>query len=148
MKLLKGTFILKITALICAVVTYFYIYNELSQEAKSRSIDPSYKLLKLTAKSLPIKVHFASEPPAGYKILIDEVKKSPESVMVIGPEAMLDEASNAETAHIDLSENTKTSTKKIPLESIAGIHLTGELQFVEVTVPIQKIEEKIKEVQS
>lgn len=140
MKLLKGTLILKIAALICAVVTYFFIYAELSNEERSRGADPSYKLIKLTAKSLPVKVRFAAEPPAGYKLLIDAVKTEPAKVTVIGPEALLDDAFNAETSLIDLSENTTTVTKRIPLESVAGTHLTGEPYLVEVTAPIQKIE--------
>ncbi len=141
MKLLKGTFVLKIAALACAVVTYFYIYNELYR-AQTRVADPSYKLIKLTAKTLPLKVRFASEPPAGYKLLVDQVKTNPARVTVIGPEALLEEAFNAETALIDLSENTATVVKKIPIESVAGIHLAGEPHLVEVTVPIQKLEEK------
>lgn len=142
MKLLKGTFILKIAALICAAVTYFYIYNELYRE-KAKMPDPSYKLIKLTAKSLPVKVRFASDPPAGYKLILEEVKISPNRVTVIGPEALLDEASNVETALIDLGENTQDTVKKISLENVAGIHLSGEPQLVEVTAPIRKIEEKI-----
>ena len=141
MKLLKGTLVLKIVALILAVVTYFYITNELRQN-RTRVIDPSYKLIKLTAKTLPLKVRFAAEPPAGYKLLIDQVKTNPAKVTVIGPEALLDEAFNAETALIDLSENTATVVRKIPIESVAGIHVAGEAHLVDVTVPIQKIEEK------
>ena len=59
---------------------------------------------------------------------------------MVGPEALLEEASSAETALVDMSENTKTSVKKIPLESVAGIHLSGEPYLVDVTVPIEKIE--------
>ena len=144
MKLLKGTLILKIAALICAIVTYLFISNELANETQSRAADPSYKLIKLTAKSLPVKVRFASEPPAGYQLLMDGVKTEPAKVTVIGPEALLDDAFNAETSLIDLSENTTTVTKKVPLESVAGTHLTGESYLVEVIIPIQKIETETK----
>lgn len=140
MKLLKGPFVLKAVALACAIVTYFYIYNELYRE-KSKAPDPSYKLIKLTAKILPVKVRFGSEPPAGYKLIREDVKLSPNRVTVIGPEALLDEASDVETSFIDLSENTQDTVKRIPLESVAGIHLGGEPQMVEVTVVIRKIEE-------
>lgn len=144
MKLLKGTLFLKIAALICAVVTYFFISGELANEVKSRGADPSYKLIKLTAKSLPVKVRFAADPPTGYTLLIDGVKTEPAKVTVIGPEALLEDAFNAETSLIDLSENTATVTKKIPLESVAGTNLTGEPYLVEVTIPIQKIETEAK----
>ena len=105
-------------------------------------LDPSYKLIKLTAKNLPIKVRIATAPPDGYRILADQVSTQPAQVIVIGPEALLEEASTAETALVDISENTKTMTRKIPLESVAGIHLAGTLYNVDVTVPLEKIEEK------
>ena len=53
----------------------------------------------------------------------------------------MEEADTAETALVDVSENTKTVTKKIPLESVAGIHLAGEPYSVEVTIPIEKAAE-------
>jgi hypothetical protein len=61
-------------------------------------------------------------------------------VIVIGPEALLEEADTAETALVDVSENTKSVTKKIPLESVSGIHLAGEPYIIEATVPIEKTE--------
>jgi YbbR domain-containing protein len=139
MKLLKGTFILKIVSLVFAVLGYFYIQNEIANSEKKVS-DPSYKLIKLTAKTLPVKLRLETSAPEGYRIVNDKVRTSPSKVTVIGPEALLEESSVAETAILDLSENTKTVVKQIPLESVSGIHITGEPYFVEVTVPIEKIE--------
>ena len=64
---------------------------------------------------------------------------TPGQVMVVGPEALLEEATTAETSIVDISESVKTVTKKIPLESVSGIHLIGQPHLVEVTVPIEKI---------
>jgi YbbR domain-containing protein len=139
MSLLKGSFFLKLLSLILALVTYFYINNERTQTQKSVT-DPSYKLIKLTAKSLQLKVRLATSPPDGYKLLSEQVKVEPSQIVVIGPEALLDEAFTAETSLLDLSENTRTIKKRIPIESVAGIHLTGEPYVVEVTVPIEKVE--------
>lgn len=141
MNLLKGSWVLKLAALVFAVLTYFYIHHELKSQEQKIS-DPSYKLIKLTAKNLPLKVRLASSPPEGHRILMDQVTSVPTQVIVIGPEALLEEADTAETALVDVSENTKTVTKKIPLESVAGIHLVGDPYSVEVTIPIEKIEEK------
>lgn len=139
MKLLKGTFVLKIVALIFAVLGYFYIQNEIANSERKVS-DPSYKLIKLTAKTLPVKLRLETSAPEGYRIVDDKVKTVPSKVTVIGPEALLEESSVAETAILDVSENTKTTIKRIPLESVGGIHLTGEPYFVEVTIPIEKVE--------
>ncbi len=139
MNLLKGSWVLKVLALAFALATYFYIHNEIESAAR-KAPDPSYKLIKLTSKTLPVKARLATAPLQGYRIVEDLVVVSPKQVIVVGPEALLEEASNAETALIDVSEFTKTTSKKIPLESVAGIHLTGNSYLVDVTVPIEKIE--------
>ena len=141
MNLLKGSFFLKVLALISALIAYFYIHNEV-YNVKESVTDPSYKLIKLTAKKLPLKVRLATEPPDGYQIVEQGVVASPTQVIVIGPEALLEDAQSAETALVDVSENTHTATKKIPLESVSGIHLAGEPFLVDVTVPVKKIEPK------
>lgn len=140
MNLLKGSVFLKISALVVAVLAYFYIHNEISTK-EQKTPDPSYKLIKLTAKNLPVKVRFETSPPEGYAILEDAVTVEPNQVVVIGPEALLDEAKTAETGIVDISDITKTVTKNIPLESVSGIHLAGQPFLIEVTVPIKKIEE-------
>jgi YbbR domain-containing protein len=139
MNLLKGSWVLKLLALVFAVATYFYIHHEIENREKKQT-DPSYKLIKLTAKNLPIKVRLATSPPEGYRIVEEKLVKTPQQVVVVGPEALLEEVDTAETALVDVSENTKTVTKKIPLESVAGIHLSDTLYTVEVTVPIEKID--------
>jgi len=141
--LLKGSLVLKLTALAFAVATYFYIQGEVMEIEKkalemSKITDPSYKLIKLTAKNLPIKVRLATAPPEGYEIVTEKVSVNPSRLVVVGPEVLLEEASNAETALLDVSESTQSVTKKIPLESVAGTHLAGEPYVVEVTVPIEK----------
>ena len=142
MNLLKGSAILKLTALLVAVMTYFYIHNEIyNQEMASKSADASYKLIKLTAKVLPVKVRLETTPPDGYHILEDKVTVTPAQVTVIGPEALLESAWTAETAIVDVSENTKTVQKHLPIESVAGVHIAGQSTLVEVTVPIEKIPE-------
>ncbi len=141
MNLLKGSLVLKIIALIFAITTYFFIHREINKE-EDKFTDPSYKLIKLTAKNLPLQVRLATAPPKGYRIVADKVSSNPSQVIVIGPEALLEEASSAETALVDVSENTGNFTKQIPLESVAGIHLVGEPYFIEVTMPIEAVEQK------
>ena len=139
--LTKGSWVLRALALLFATLTYFYIHGELStMDKQKQSLDPSYKLIKLTAKILPLKVRLATAPPDGYRVLAEKVSLKPAQIMVIGPEALLEAASSAETALVDVSESTRTVVKPIPVESVAGIHLAGDPYTVEVTVPIEKIQ--------
>ncbi len=142
MKLLKGTFFLKVGALFVAMMTYFYVQSEIQNaERKDQASDPSYKLIRLTAKSLPVKIRLETVPPEGYRISEDKVTVKPSRITVIGPEALLEEAQTAETAIIDVSDNTKTVVKNIPIETVAGVHIAGQPYLLEVTVPIEKIPE-------
>ena len=139
----KNTWVLKIAALGLALLTYAFIQSELRVKEKERKdLDPSYKLIKLTAQNIPIKARIAGGPAEGYRVLVDEVAVHPDHVVAIGPEALLQEASSCETALVDASEHTKTFTRSVPLESAAGIHLSGKEYFVDVTVPIQSVDSK------
>ncbi len=139
MNLLKGSWLLKLAALMVALITYSYIHNEIYNGRKKDASDSSYKLIKLTAKNLPVKVRLETTPPDGYRIVEDQVAVSPTQVVVIGPEALLENAWNVETAIVDLSESTKLVSKRIPIESVAGIHVVGQPYSVEVSIPIEKI---------
>ncbi len=138
MNLLKGSWVLKVAAFFVAILTYHYISTEIATTERQNSNDASYKLIKLTAKSLPVKVRLETTPPEGYRIVEEGVMVQPSQVIVIGPEALLENAWNAETAIVDLSESTKSMIKRIPLESVGGIHLVGEPYQLDVTIPIEK----------
>ncbi|MEI8344747.1 MAG: CdaR family protein [Candidatus Omnitrophota bacterium] len=139
MNILKGSGFLKVISLIVAVMTYFYINNEIKMTEQRNVSDPSYELIKLTAKALKVNVRLETSAPEGYRVIEDKVEVKPPHVTVIGPEALLEKALSAETGIVDIGDSTKTVVRKIPLESVAGIHLTGDPYLVEVIVPIEKI---------
>jgi YbbR domain-containing protein len=138
MNLLKGSAFLKLIALVVAILTYVYVRNEIAHKNPGAA-DASYKLIKLTAKSLPVKVRIETEPPQGYRVVEKDIIVTPSQVTVIGPEALLDDVSSTETSSIDVSEYTRAITKQVPIENVAGIHLAGEPYMVVATVPIEKI---------
>lgn len=137
MNLLKGSFFLKIIAFVLSVLTYFYIHDMLDRSER-KPADPSYKLFKPMASNVPVRVRVATSPPEGYRIVTDQVTANPAKVFAIAPEVMLESNPGAETVLVDVSQNTSTVVKKIPLDNIAGIPLTGEPYYVEVTIPIEK----------
>lgn len=126
-------------ALILAAITYGYLNQMMQKNAENQ--DSSYKLIKLTAKTVPVRVRIASTPPEGYRLVQERITVNPARVTVIGPEALLEEASSAETAIIDISQTNRKIIKSIPLESVSGVHLSGEAYVVDVTIPIEKLEE-------
>ncbi len=135
----KHDLVLAVVALVLAASTYLYVKDSL-RRSQTKTYDASYKLIKLTAKSIPVKVRFASNPPEGYRLISEKVNVAPNRIIVIGPEALLEETTSAETAIIDIGESTKKVVKGVPVESVAGVHLSGEPYVVEVVVPIEKID--------
>ena len=125
-------------SLVLAISTYIYITDSIKRNERL-SQDPSYKLIKLTAKSVPVKVRFTSNPPEGYRLITEMVTVNPSRLVVIGPEALLEGTSSAETAIMDISQSTRKIIKSIPIESVAGIHLAGDPYSVEVVVPIEQL---------
>jgi hypothetical protein len=126
-------------SLVLALITYAYMNDHLKRRDR-KAQDPSYKLIKLTAKSLPVKVRFTANPPEGYRLISEMVTVNPSRLVVIGPEALLEDATSAETAIMDISQSTRKIIKSIPVESVAGIHLAGEPYTVEVVVPIEPLQ--------
>lgn len=135
----KHSLPLLVVSLVLAVITYLYINDSLKRDQRKPQ-DPSYKLIKLTAKSVPVKVRFTSNPPEGYRLISEMVTVNPSRLVVIGPEALLEGTSSAETAIMDISQSTRKIIKAIPIESVAGIHLAGEPYLVEVVVPIEQLQ--------
>ncbi|OGW90998.1 MAG: hypothetical protein A3D28_01870 [Omnitrophica bacterium RIFCSPHIGHO2_02_FULL_63_14] len=139
MNLLKGSWVLKVAALVLAVVTYFFINKDMMDKQR-QAIDPSYKLLKMTSRNLEVRVRIASSPPSGYRIPQGSIRVEPGRLLVVGPEALLEDAV-VETSLIDVSEAVKPFKRRVPLESVAGIRVSGDPYTAEVMVPIEKIPE-------
>ncbi len=135
----KGDRGILLMALVLAVTTYAYLSDAIRKDS-AEGRDPSYRLLKLTATSVPVKVRLASNPPEGYRLLQERVNVDPKRIVVIGPEALLEKTTSAETSIIDIGQSTKKIERDIPLESVAGVHLSGEPQTVKVEIPIEKLE--------
>jgi YbbR domain-containing protein len=132
---------LKILSLILAIMTWFYVSNELAK-IKSEEEEAIFSMLhyEVISKALPIKLTIIGEAREGYKINEGGITLDPENCVVIGPDNILNNVSLARTIPIDVSEYTQDINKQISLAPIAkGISLKGN--FVNVYIPIVKIDE-------
>jgi YbbR domain-containing protein len=62
-------------------------------------------------KDVPVQVRFDGPPPAGYRVLAQEV--SPPSLVIVGPESKVNQTDSVQTDPIDLSAATQESVFKI-----------------------------------
>ena len=132
---------LKILSMVLAIITWFYINRELtklkSEEEKAIISMLHYEII---SKKLPIQLSIVGEVREGYELVADGIAVDPETIVVIGPEKILNEVSSARTVPIDISEYTKDVIKQIELAPIAkGITLKDSI--VKVHIPILKKQE-------
>ncbi|MBU0768017.1 MAG: YbbR-like domain-containing protein [Proteobacteria bacterium] len=142
-KWIVNNFWLKAMALLFAVTTWFYVFNEIERTNHAKSSQakmlPSYG--KIFSRKLHVKAILIGEPAEGYRLNMDEVKIDPEYFIVAAPETVLNKVDTLETEPIDISRFKKTTVYVARLEPITP-SLQTESLTVRVTIPVVKIEVK------
>ena len=112
---------LKITALILALGTWFYIVNELNKgsEEERRLLNRVLTQDSLVAKNLSIKPIFVGRLKSGYSIDRRKLVIVPDHCIVVGNKDLLGKIRFTYTSPIDLTGAYKTFTKSVPLDPIA-----------------------------
>lgn len=132
---------LKLTALILAVLTWFYVTGEFSKTALVEETQSMAHPFKIVSKALPIQPVFIGNPPAGYELNMKEVTVEPNTYNILGFSMIIDKVHILKTEAMDISEYTRPFTAKVRIQRIIGIRLPAE-NFVTVKVKIQKQEAK------
>ena len=130
---------LKITALILALLLWFYVVNELNKgsEVDRQFLDKVLPSDGVMAKKLAIKPIFIGTPRSGYVIDSKKAIIVPEYCIVVGQKDLLSRMRFAYTMPIDVRGISKSFTKSVPLNPIApGIFM--EETLVQVTVPVER----------
>ena len=130
---------LKITALVLALVLWFYVVNELNKgsEVDRRFLNKVLPSEGVVAKKLLIKPVFIGAPRQGYIIDRRRVVIVPDYCIVVGEKDLLSRIPFAYTTPIDIRGISKPFTKSVPLNPIApGIFM--EETLVQVTVPVER----------
>lgn len=130
---------LKITALVLALVLWFYVVNELNKgsEEEKQFLNKVLPSEGVVAKKLTIRPVFIGAPKFGYTIDPKKAVIVPEYCIVVGPKELLARMRFAYTMPIDVRGISKVFTKSVPLNPIApGIFM--EETLVQVTVPVER----------
>jgi len=132
---------LKVIALIFAITTWFYVFNEIEMDTIKKSSEtevyPSYS--RMISRKLYVKAIFIGEPPPGYELVVEKVQVDPLYFVVAGPKDLLKDVDKFETQPINISWYKKTTVYESRLAPIAPSLKTEDLS-VKVTIPIKKIE--------
>lgn len=135
---ITNNFGLKLVSLILAIGTWFYISLELTKlKSEEERAIISMLQYEVISKKLPVQLTIVGEARKDYIVMTDDITIDPETIVVIGPDSILEKVNFARTIPIDISEYTRDVIKEIELAPIAkGITLKHSL--VNVHIPIVK----------
>ena len=141
-KIITYNFYLKVIALLLAVNTWSYVYNEI-EKTTVKDVAPVVKRFPLIGqmitKKLPVKAIFVGEPPEGYIFVSQDVKIDPDNVILAGPKDIMSDVEKLETRPIELTKIKKTGIYETEIMSFSPGVETKNIT-VKVTVPIKKID--------
>ena len=130
---------LKMTALVLALMLWFYVVDELNKgsEEDKQFLNKVLPQEGVVAKKLPIKPIFIGTPRSGFVVDSRKVVVVPEFCIVVGQKDLLSRIRFAYTMPVDVRGISKPFTKSVPMSPIApGIYM--EETLVQVTVPIER----------
>ena len=131
---------LKIMSLVLAIATWFYVSLELAK-LKSEEEKAIISMLRyqVISKTLPVQLTIVGEVRENCEVITDDITIDPETIVVIGPDSILNKVNFVRTMPVDISEYTRDIIKDVELAPIAeGITLRHSL--VKVHIPIIKTE--------
>ncbi len=138
-------FWLKVSALLLAVIAWFYVVGELNKGTlEETALFGRIMPYKIEAKEVPIKVNLVGKPLARCRILSDRISIKPSTCVIIAPKNLLSYISGVTTEEIDISDCTRSIFRQVKIRPIGpGIILEKEF-FVNVIIPIEKVEEEAR----
>lgn len=104
----------------------------------------SFEFSPLIEKMMPIHLNSRFKYEAQFR-LGGYVILNPDSVLVIGPQALIDSIKQVETELLELDKLSETTTKNISLEKIKGLKI-GQKK-VEVVLPVEQFTEAQKQIE-
>ncbi len=132
-------FWLKIISLVLAIITWYYVAEELSHAPGEERLPfwISYTQTNVVkeVKIVPVIVGY---PAKGYAVRPENIKVKPDTTFIMGSKRVVDKIDALRTWQIDVSGQNKTSTLMVPLELVKGVRFYGSGGIVDVTIPIEK----------
>ncbi|WP_346890432.1 CdaR family protein [Clostridium sp. UBA1056] len=119
------------------------LVNSDEKEVSGLSVYPEYVQVKVKIKKgkyLGVHVQTTGATPSGIEILSMEV--APKSIEVVGASELIDQIKDINTAPIDLSSITESTTVDANLIIPDGIHSVNNVQTVKVKFAVKKHSEK------
>ena len=96
------------------------------------------RLERRITKDVPVEVRFAGPPPAGYRIVHQDVQ--PSTVRILGPESRLEHIGAVQTDPVDLSSKLANAEFRVPVFLPDGlVRFEDSNPIVTLRVTLEKI---------
>lgn len=136
---LLRNFWLKIVSLALAVITWFYVVDELSHTPGEERLPfwIGYAPGNII-KQVQITPVIEGQPLENYVLRSDRITIRPDATFIIGPKRIIEKVNSLKTVPIDVTGQSKTYNVTVPLESLRGVRFYGAGGIVDITIPIER----------
>lgn len=132
---------LKIISLILAVITWYYVTEELrhmpGEERLPFWITYTQGNVIKEVKIIPVII---GHPAENYVVRSENIMVRPVTTFIMGPRRIIDKIVSLKTVQIDITGQNKTCSLTVPLELIKGVRFYGPGAVVDITIPIEKVQ--------
>ena len=139
MNWLGKNFWLKIVSLALAIITWYYVAEELRHMPGEERLPfwVSYTQANVV-KEVKIVPVIVGHPAESYVMRSENITVKPDTTFIMGPKRVVDKIGSLRTWQIDITGQNKTCTLMAPLELVKGVRFYGSGGIVDVTIPIEK----------
>ena len=142
--LLVNNFWLKIFSLMLAVATWFYVFDLVDSDlavTRKQSLEQMMGRYNFITREVPVKPFFMGRSPEGFRVVFEKVKVDPSSIVIFGPQEVVNAVNALRTDTIDIGEYTRSTKLSLGVQSDVKL-LRFKDKFVDVYVPVERIPEE------
>lgn len=138
---IANNFWLKIFSLILAVATWFYVFDLVDSDlanSRKQTLEQMMGRYNFVTKEVPVRPFFMGKSPEGFRVIFEKIKVDPSSIVIFGPQEVVNAVNALRTDTIDLGEFTRSAKLSLGVQSDVKL-LRFQDKFVDVYVPVEHI---------
>lgn len=138
---IANNFWLKIFSLMLAVATWFYVFDLVDNDLaiiRKQTLEQMMGRYNFITREVPVRPFFMGKSPEGYRVVFEKVRIDPSSIVIFGPQEIVNAVNALRTDTIDLSEFTRSTKLSLGVQSDVKL-LRFQDKFVDVFIPVERI---------
>jgi hypothetical protein len=136
-----NNFWLKIFSLMLAVATWFYVFDLVDSDlaiTRKQTLEQMMGRYNFITREVPVRPFFMGKSPEGYRVVFEKVRIDPSSIVIFGPQEIVNAVNALRTDTIDLGEFTRSTKLSLGVQSDVKL-LRFQDKFVDVFIPVERV---------